>query len=154
MSEQNEFWLTGRSETMDLTKLNKLTQNVIGVAITSGKGSIDVPLVSGNSLNSKGTLTFRYKKLKLALYNRDQQALQTGFKSRFMNFMINDLLLKSNNPRFVRRVRKGQVYFKRDTEKAITNYLWKSVLSGMMSTMGFNTKEQRQEKREMKKNER
>ena len=146
------YWLTGGSETLDLTKLNRLTENVLGIAITRGKGWVDIPLISGNNVKSGGTLTFRYKKLKIAIYDREKNQMGKGFGSGFMNFMINDLLLKSNNPRFARKARKGLVYFERDTEKAMTNYVWKSILSGMLSTMGFNNKEQRQEKRELKKN--
>ena len=53
----------------------------------------------------------------------------------------------ANNPKFARSPRKGQAYFERDTEKGIINYIFKSALSGMISTLGFNNKEQRQIKK-------
>jgi hypothetical protein len=62
--------------------------------------------------------------------------------------MINDLVVKSNNPKFARRPRIGQVYFVRDTRKSVINYIWKSTLSGLISTMGFNNREQRKEKKD------
>ena len=73
--------------------------------------------------------------------------------SPFINFLINDFVVKSNNPKFARKPRIGQVYFKRDTRKGVVNYAWKGILSGMLSTLGFNTKEQRMEKKELKKNQ-
>ena len=67
--------------------------------------------------------------------------------------MINGLVIKSYNPRFARTPRTGIVYYKRDTRRSIVNYLWKSLLSGMLSTMGVNNKEQRQQKKDIRKKE-
>jgi len=36
------------------------------------------------------------------------------------------------------------IYFERDQSKGFFNFLWKSVLSGLKSTMGFNSKEQKE----------
>jgi hypothetical protein len=38
----------------------------------------------------------------------------------------------------------GTIYFKRDKSKGIINFLWKSTLSGLKSTMGFNSKAQKE----------
>jgi hypothetical protein len=35
----------------------------------------------------------------------------------------------------------------------VVNYAWKSLLSGMLSTLGINKKEQRQERKELKNRE-
>ena len=94
---------------------------------------------------------FRYKKLKLSLYNRKKAEQNKGLFGAMSRFLINDIIIHKNNPRFARSPRIGQVYFERDREKAILNYVWKSLLSGMLSSVGINTKEQRQERREMKK---
>ncbi len=84
-------------------------------------------------------------------YSRKKEKLKKGVLSPLISFMINDLVVKSNNPKFARKPRVGQVYFERDTQKSVVNYVWKSVLSGLMSTMGFNTKAQKQERKEVKK---
>jgi hypothetical protein len=67
-----------------------------------------------------------------------------------MSFLANEIFLKSNNPRFARKVRLGEVYCKRDDQKSIFNYLWKGLLSGIESTLGYNNREQRKEKKEHK----
>jgi len=138
-------------ETFDLRNLNSMSENLMGIAILRGKGSIEAPYLYADDVNSTGTMIFRYKKLKLNLYNRKKAQMNQGMFSGLARFMINDLLLHSNNPRFARKLRTGQVFFERDPEKSIINYLWKSLLSGMLSTAGINTKEQRQEKRDMRK---
>ena len=151
MSSSNDWWMSASSEELDMTLLNSLTENVIGVAITDGKGRLEKSFITGNEINSTGILTFKYKKLKLKLYDRKHADISHKFFAPLLNGMINSLFLKSNNPKFARKAREGQVYFARDTRKSILNYTWKSILSGMMSTMGINNKEQRQERRENKK---
>ena len=150
---QAVFWLTAKSEKIDMTSLNSMTENLLGIGILRGTGSVDIPLISANDSISRGSMTFRYKKLRLAMYDRKKESIKTGFLSPLINFMINDLVVKSNNPKFARKPRIGQVYFKRDTRKGIVNYVWKGILSGMLSTLGFNNKEQRQERKEMKSTE-
>ncbi len=145
------FWLTGTTEKLDLTSLNPLTTNLLGLGIVKGIGRSDITYISGNDSTAKGSLIFRYKKLRVLPYSRKKEKLKKGVLSPLISFMINDLVVKSNNPKFARKPRVGQVYFERDTQKSVVNYVWKSVLSGLMSTMGFNTKAQKQERKEVKK---
>ncbi|MEJ2594481.1 MAG: hypothetical protein P8100_05000, partial [bacterium] len=149
--DSTAFWLTAKTETMDLTSLNSMTEHLLGIGILRGKGSVDAPLITGTDSLAKGELVFRYKKLKLAMYNRKKAELNKGFLSPLINFLINDLVVNSHNPRFARKPRVGQSYFVRDTRKGVVNYLWKSVLSGLTSTLGFNNKEQRLEIKEERK---
>jgi hypothetical protein len=67
------------------------------------------------------------------------------------NLLLNDIFIKSNNPGWLGKTRPGEVYFKRNPQKSVVNYIWKSIQSGLMSTMGYNNKEQRQEKRAWQK---
>jgi hypothetical protein len=145
------FRMTGKTEKIDLTSLNPLTRNLLGIGITKGKGRVDISYISGNDSVAKGALIFKYKKLRLLPYNRKKEKLRKNVLTPLVSFMINDLVVKSNNPRFARKPRVGEVYFKRDTQKSIVNYVWKSVLSGLMSTMGFNNRAQRQERKEERK---
>ncbi len=147
------FWLSAKSDKIDMPSLNPVTENLLGIGILNGKGSVDIPLIIAGNDIARGNMTFRYKKLKLAMYDRKKEQMNKGFLSPFVNFLINDLVVKSNNPKFARKPRIGQVYFERDTRKGIVNYAWKSILSGMLSTLGFNNKEQRLEKKAMKKNQ-
>jgi len=154
LSTSNNFWVSGHVAEVDFTKLNSMTQNLVGITLKKGTGELDIPLISGNSDHSQGSITFKYKKLKLDLYDRDKAQSTTGLFGSMANLLLNDILIKSNNPRFLRKTRTGEVYFKRDTQKSIVSYTWKSILSGIMSTMGYNNKEQRQEKRTIKRSNR
>ena len=151
LSPSDKFWFKASSEPIDLTCLNSMTENLMGMSISQGNGYIDIPRIEGDSSVAQGKMTFRYKKLKITLYNRKKAQLQKGMFTPFVDFMLNDLLLKSNNPKFARSPRIGQAYFVRDTQKGIINYIFKSSLSGILSTLGFNNKDQRQEKKGFKR---
>jgi len=153
MSLDDEFFITANSEKMDMTKLSQLTENILGISIVSGKGRIVYSDIKGDNIESSGTMLFKYRKFKLKMYDTEKSKVSSGFFAPVFNFMINGLMIKSYNPRFARTPRKGIVYYKRDTQRSVINYLWKSLLSGMLSTMGINTKEQRQQKKIIKKGE-
>ena len=60
-----------------------------------------------------------------------------------INVAANDLVVNDNNPTRSGKMKTGTVYFTRDKEKGIINFVWKSALSGLKSTMGFNSKAQK-----------
>jgi len=146
-----QWWFSADAGQIDLTQFNLLTENVLGLTVLSGRGSLDVPLITGNDTTAKGSVKFLYKKLKLRLYNRKKSQKSKKFYSPFANFMMNSIIIKSNNPPFLGHPKKGIVYFDRVPEKSFIYYLWKSNLSGILSTLGFNNKQQREGKREDKK---
>ncbi|MFK5857521.1 MAG: hypothetical protein QM503_15430 [Bacteroidota bacterium] len=151
LSPAHDFWVSGSVDNVDFTKLNSMTQNLVGVTLKKGTGELEIPLISGNSEHSEGSINFKYKKLKIELYDREKAQNAKGLGGNMANLLLNDILIKSNNPGFLGKTRTGEVYFKRNTQKSIVSYTWKSILSGIMSTMGFNNKEQRQEKRAIKR---
>jgi hypothetical protein len=147
----HQFWFSGHTGPVDLSQFNSLTQNTMGIGVVSGKGSAEIPYVTGNDEFVKGSMYFLYRNLKLRLYNRKKAQMNKGIGSPFVNFMLNNLMIRSNNSSFLKHPRKGIIYYERDPRKSFINYIWKSSLSGMLSTMGFNNKQQRQGKREEKK---
>lgn len=154
LSPSHDFCVTGHVENIDFTKLNSMTQNLVGVTLKSGTGELDIPLITGNSVYSEGSILFKYKKLKIELYDREKAENASGLGGSMANLILNDIFIKSRNPGFLGKTRPGEVYFKRNTQKSIVFYTWKSILSGLMSTMGYNNKEQRQEKRALRRKRR
>ena len=151
LSPSNDFWFSGHMDRLDFPELNNLTENLVGVTMARGYGSLDIPLITGNSIYSEGSILFKYNKLKIELYNREKAQIQKGLTGGMASLLLNDVFIRSNNPGFLGKTRPGEVYFKRNTQKSIVAFMWKSIMSGLMSTMGYNNKEQRQEKRAWKK---
>lgn len=150
----NQFWFSAQTQWADLSQFNSLMENIVGISIKKGMGRADVQYVSGNDETAKGNMLFEYKNLKLRLYNRKKAITNKSLGSPFVNFMLNNLMIRSRNPKFLKPPRKGIVYYERDPHKSFINYLWKSSLSGILSTLGYNNKQQRQEKKSMKQTER
>jgi len=148
---RRQWWFSAEAGKIDLTQFNPLIQNVLGLTVISGMGSLQVPMITGNDVYARGSVDFLYKKLKLRVYDREKSQQSKRVWSPFANLMINGIVVKSNNPPFLGHTKKGIVYFERIPQKSFINYLWKSNLSGILSTIGFNNKQQREVKREDKK---
>ena len=146
------FSFTGKTDEIDFRDFNSMTQNLFGISITKGKGYLDIIGINAGDSIASGSLIFRYKKLRVRLYNREKAQLNKGIEAPFFSFLVNDLLIKSNNPRFLGKTRIGHVYIEPNKEKVFINYIWKGLLSGMLSTMWYNSKEQRKEKKRMNQN--
>ncbi len=151
LSPSNDYWVRGNLKQIEFSELNNLTENIVGVTMADGSGTLDIPLISGNSKHSEGSIMFKYDKLKVELYDREKAEITKGLTGGMANLLLNDIFIKSNNPGFLGKDRPGEVYFVRNTQKSIVFNIWKSIMSGIMSTMGYNNKEQRQEKRDWKR---
>jgi len=138
------FIYSGHLNNFDLTKMNSMTENLFGLTIKSGKGTLDINGIQGNNEVAQGELFFKYKNLKLALYNRNKAKEVTGILSPFVSFVVNDIKLRSNNPKTLGKPKIGEVYFERDTKKSILNYIWKSTMSGLLTTVGISNKQQKE----------
>ncbi len=149
-SKQDTFHFKATLSKMDISDFNSMTENLFGVAIKRGKGGIRESIVRGNNDYSTGTLVFPYRRLKIAMMNKET-GKRGGIGDGILTFLANNILIKSNNPKFGRKIRVGEIYCRRNKQKSFFNYLWKSQLSGIESTFGFNTKEQRKERKEFKK---
>lgn len=146
----DNFWLRANVDELDLRKFNSMTENLFGITIARGKGGVKIPFIMFSDIHSEGSIIFKYDKLKLALYNRNKAKMNQGLGSGLVEFMLNGVLIKSNNPSFLGKTRTGEVYAKRNNQRSFFNYIWKSTMRGLMSTLGFNNKEQREDKKEMK----
>jgi hypothetical protein len=62
-----------------------------------------------------------------------------------------NLLIAKNNPDDGGKMRQGIIYFERDTTKGFVNFIWKSVLSGIKSSVGVNSKTQKEMLKQHKK---
>ncbi len=147
------FHFYGNIAKMDLSEFNPMTKNLFGVAIKRGYGRLTYVQMYGNKNFVTGQMLFPYRRFKIQLIDRFT-GKKGGIGDGILSFLANEILLKSNNPKFGSKVRVGEIYCKRDPRKAIFNFIWKGVLSGIESTLGYNKREQRKEFRQYKKKKR
>ena len=129
----NAFSVNGSLSGMNAGDLNPMLGNNAFVYATSGK--IDAMHFSfkANNFKADGSMVLRYHGLVLAVKNK-QTNDTTGLKARVMSLFANIKVMDSNpNPN--KEVRKGIIDYKRDPERFIINYCFKSILTGIKSSL-------------------
>ena len=140
---KNRFSFSAQLGPFDLQLINPMLSNLLPARVVSGHlDKLEVPLVFANDDESKGKLLFYYKDLSIEV--KDQKhTTWSKITTGVINFAANDLVVNNNNPTKSGKMKTGTIFFTRDKEKSIVNFLWKSALSGLKSTMGFNSKAQK-----------
>ncbi len=130
---QNTFSLIGTLSNLEVKELNPILEKNAFVYATSGK--IDAMQFSfmANNAKANGKMTMLYHGLDLAVKNKHTDDT-TAIKERIISFIANRKVMDSN-PIPGKDVREGIIDYDRDPEKFLFNYCFKSVLSGIQSTL-------------------
>lgn len=140
---RNRFTLSATLSSFDLRKINPMLTKLVPVNIESGTiTKLLIPNITFNDNYSTGKLTMYYNNLVFKIL-KENNTTWDGIKTGVMNIVANDLLINKSNPQPNGKLNSGVVYFQRDKQKSIINFIWKSILSGVKSNMGINTKEQK-----------
>ncbi len=140
------FVMTLRMKPTDLSVLNPALMPMASVKLISGELDTVSLRAIGNDYFSVGEMKMYYKDLKIQYLKRGSETKKT-FLTRLITFAANSLVLKKGN-----NSRTGAVYFLRNRDRGIFNFLIKTALSGMASSVGAkkNKKYLRQYKRQQK----
>lgn len=137
---------------MNLTEMNPFLEHVAFVKVKKGQNNlIKFDFDAGKDV-ARGEMNFQYKNLSIRLI--DKKTLKAkGFGESVASFVANTFVVRSKNPSMLGlNSRTGKIYFQRDKTKSFFNYLAKSSLSGVSSTIrGGN--EERKENRIKRKEE-
>lgn len=131
------FQMQGSVSEFDLVTLNQMLGPVAGVNIRSGYGEKIEFNFSANDKVASGDMRFRYDDLKIDILNKkthEAHGLGRGIKT----FFANTFVVKKKNSGFAFFVKKGQIFYERDTSRAIFNYWGKALISGAVSSIGIN----------------
>jgi len=139
----NSFTFSALVGPIDLVEINPMLSNLLPAKVEGGKiKKLLIPLVYANDDFAQGKLLFYYNDLSIKVLDK-KQTTWTKIKTGVVNWAANDLVVNDDNPTASGKMKTGVIYFRRDKEKGIINFLWKSALSGLKSTMGFNSKAQK-----------
>ena len=128
-SENGEYYFEGIVDSMDLRKMNPILEPVAYLKIRQGKTRSMRFKVSGNDKFATGIMRFKYKRLKVTVINKG-----------FVSWLANTFLVIRNNPRRL-IVRKGRMFYRRDTTRSVFNYWANTLLSGVRHTIGIKSKD-------------
>ena len=129
----NTFSLIGTLSDLEANELNPILEKSAYFYATSGK--IDTMNFSFNAdnTNAKGKMTMLYHGLDITLKNKRTDDT-TAFKERFISNIANQRVMDSN-PVTGDKVRSGIIYFDRDPERFLFHYCFRSILSGITSSL-------------------
>jgi hypothetical protein len=158
--KKNTFTYSAQVSEMDLREINPMLSNLMPAKIESGTlKKLLIPFVKANDDEAAGKLVFYYNNLNVAIEGQDQRNW-TKIKTGVINFAANNLVVNDNNPTKSGNLKTGTIYFQRNKHSSIFNYLWKSIFTGLKSTMGFNSatqksmiKSEKEKHKEKKQNE-
>ncbi len=125
------FSFSGSLGCMVMENLNTIT--IPNASVKIEKGNVKSVNFSANANNdfAKGRMEFLYDDLSIEiLKNIDGEEVK---ERKFLSFLANEII-KRSNPVGDKPVRIAEMYFERDKNKGILNYLWKTVLSGIKVT--------------------
>jgi hypothetical protein len=123
--------ITGTLASMDVTELNRIFEPVALIRINEGQiHSIDFEMDLGEN-ESNGKVKIIYEGLNISLLDKDSQ--EENFGTRISSFIANTFAVKSDNSEENPRI--GEVSFERDHKKSVFNYWWKSLQSGLESSL-------------------
>lgn len=141
---KNSFTFSGLVGDIDLREINPMLTKLLPAEVKSGEiKKLVITQVSANDDDATGKLLFYYKNLSISVIDK-KKTTWGAIKKGVINFVANDLVVNNDNPTASGKMHTGTIYFKRDKSKGIINFLWKSTLSGLKSTMGFNSKAQKE----------
>lgn len=129
----------GKLDSMPLSTFNQMLRPAAFVEVRSGQlKSLDFEF-SHDRMISTGEMEFAYEGLEIAILG--DQPNPKGFR-KFLNNLISTVVstfvLKPDNMPGFDEFRNGDIYFERNMNKSIFNYWWKSIFSGLKSSVGIS----------------
>jgi hypothetical protein len=140
------FAVTLRVSSTGLPMLNPVLVPLTSAKIASGRLDSITMRAIANDYFSIGAMQMHYHNLKVKFLNRGSETKKT-FLTGLITFAANNFVIRKENAR-----RTGAVYFLRNRDRGIFNFLVKTTLSGIASSVGAkrNKKYYRQYKRQQK----
>jgi hypothetical protein len=136
------FLSTGEISNLECKALNPLIENLAFVHLEEGKINYIKFDMKADNQRSKGTLDIDYAGIKKITFLRNKEELETAQKGKsgkkekkdkkLLSFLANTYLLNDYNPE-LKNYYQGKIHFDRSQNKAVFNYLLKSIMSGIQS---------------------
>lgn len=148
---EGKFTLKGTLGKINLRSLNTMIEPEAKVGLKSGTiNRLDFNILA-NDYDGSGELIIRYENLEVELLNKNYEEDEKVFR-KIGSFLANRIVIKSNNPNKRGELKKGNVYFIRETHKSMFAYWWKLIFSGMKSTLTGESMEEMKRKALEKRN--
>ncbi len=136
--DENYFDCKGTLNDLDFVKLNLVSEPLAKVSFSNGKINNLMFNFRADTDSSRGDLLFYYSNLNFAIAS-NAKGDTMNLKSRVLSFIADDLIVSDGNPDKNGNLSKGIIREARNKERFIFNYMWKSVFSGIKTTVLNNS---------------
>jgi hypothetical protein len=127
----------------DLIEANPMVSNLMAMKVVSGKvNKVIIPLVTANDDFAHGTMLLYYNDLSIDVMDK-KQTTWGKIKTGVIGWVMDDLVINNDNPTKSGKMTTGIIDASRKKELGFPNYLWRSVFSGLKSTVGLKSNEQK-----------
>lgn len=133
------FNCNGSLLNLPFVSLNPVSGPLGNVLFSNGKISSMYFNFRANSDSSKGDMKLTYENLNFALVSKNSRD-STGIVSKVLSFIADDFIVPEANPDSKGVFMNGKIGEQRNEERFIFNYMWKSIFSGVKSTVLENNR--------------
>jgi len=152
--KSNTFYINGKMGKFKMTHLNAISVSNAGINIKDGLVNKMDFNASLSNHHSSGTLNLYYQDLEISILKKQKKSGLIK-DSKLLNFIANKIYLPKQNPNKKGMMYHGQIYYERDINKGVLNYIWKSIFSGLKDTiMKGNKKNDANKAEKMKRKKR
>ena len=125
------FVATGELDSMDLSLMNSITEPIADLKIDSGRLQRLTFRIEGDSTEAETELTMLYDSLQIELIHRKNGKIH---ERKLFSTVLDDFVLIPDNPH-LGQTRIGTGTTLRNPYRSQFNYLWKSIETGIKSTL-------------------
>lgn len=131
-NKRNWFTFAGHLGKVDMRVFNSMLANSGIVRVDRGTvRSLDFSARADHN-KAQGEVKFLYKNLKVSILKRKSEYKK---KKRTLASFLANIIIHENNPKTGKTARVGKIFFKRETPVPFFGYLWKSLLTGIQSSV-------------------
>ena len=137
--KRGAFTASVRMDSVQLQKTNTITTAFSLMKARSGVMHQLKATLTGDNDSASGNVVVLYDDLKIMLLKRDNG--DGPFKKRnIKGFLANVLVIKNANPSKGEPPREPYCHYDRDPDGSFFNLIWKTLLVGLLKTIGANPK--------------
>ncbi len=135
LDKDNLFFFDARLGSMDAKAFNNILEAAAFVKVKSGVVRSLNLHATGNKSYAYGDMSFIYSNLKVETINK-KTLENKGMGKVLKTFFANAFVVKKNNSRIKFITRRGGMYYERDISRITLDYMAKTALSGVVSSIG------------------
>jgi hypothetical protein len=134
--ETGEFSAYLKAGAMDTSILNPLAEPLGLFNLKKGNVQKVVAKMKGNNFKVRGNFLLLYNDLYIIPLKKDEDNKGVLTKKRFTGLLANFFIIKKSNPDGSGKIRKYNYVVQRGTHPNFFNQLWKTILTGVVQTIG------------------